>query len=87
MTSEKKSFLLGQLQEAIDEAVSESSRVSDIIDEMKRYGYDLCLMLESTVTISPIDPSLMDAPQAASKTEITLTAEDLEFLQELNIAA
>ena len=36
MTSEKKSFLLAQLQEAIDEAVSESGRIGEIIDEMKR---------------------------------------------------
>lgn len=87
MTSEKKSFLLGQLQEAIDQAVTESGRVGDIIEEMKRGGYDLCLMLESTVTISPIEDSAADAPQALSNGEIALTEEDLEFLQELNIAA
>jgi predicted GTPase len=106
MTSEKKSFLLGQLQEAIDEAVSESGRVGEIVEEMKRSGYDLCLMLESTVTISPLEAGNMDAegmhaegktdaePESrvastvsASNGEITLTAEDLEFLQELNIAA
>ncbi|MGA2878983.1 MAG: hypothetical protein ABSG13_08545 [Bryobacteraceae bacterium] len=95
MTSEKKSFLLGQLQEAIDEAVSESGRVGEIIEEMKRSGYDLCLMLESTVTISPIEdqqPDVQPEPSLgsnvpASNGEIALTAEDLEFLQELNIAA
>ena len=61
MTSEKKSFLLGQLQEAIDEAISESGRISDIMDEMKRCGYDLCLMLESTATISPNEDHQPDA--------------------------
>src|ERR1700691_2330127 len=55
MTSEKKSFLLGQLQEAIDEAISESGRINEIIDQMKRYGFDVMLMLESTVTISPTE--------------------------------
>jgi hypothetical protein len=86
MTSEKKSFLLGQLQEAIDAAVTESARVGDIIEEMKRGGYDLCLMLESTVTISPLEDSEAPAPQAALNGEFKLTEEDLEFLQELNIA-
>jgi hypothetical protein len=94
MTSEKKSFLLGQLQEAIDEAVSESGRVAEIIEEMKRSGYDLCLMLESTVTISPIDdrqPEAAPRPRwtsndPASDGEMDLSIEDLEFLQELNIA-
>jgi hypothetical protein len=90
MTSEKKSFLLAQLQEAIDEAVSESGRIGDIIAEMKRGGYDLCLMLESTVTISPTEDHQSDAlpePRLISKGEVDLTAEDLAFLQELNIAA
>jgi hypothetical protein len=101
MTSEKKSFLLAQLQKAIDEAVSESSRIDDIIAEMKRSGYDLCLMLESTVTIAPSEDRPSDAvpePRLASNAtpaanmtatagEIELTDADLEFLQELNIAA
>jgi hypothetical protein len=87
MTSEKKSFLLGQLQEAIDQAVSESPRICEIIDEMKRGGYDLCLMLESTVTISVNEDYQPDAVQSASQGEVQLTDADLEFLQELNIAA
>jgi hypothetical protein len=90
MTSEKKSFLLGQLQEAIDQAVSESGRICDIIEEMKRGGYDLCLMLESTVTISPTEENQPDAvpePRLEAPVEIDLTEADLEFLQELNIAA
>jgi hypothetical protein len=94
MTTERKSFLLGQLQEAIDEAVSESGRVGEIIEEMKRAGYDVCLMLESTVTISPLEdcrpdakPERLTSNVSAAEFEIKLTDEDLEFLQELNIAA
>jgi hypothetical protein len=80
MTPEKKSLLLTNLQKAIDEAISESAGIGEVIDEMKRSGYDLCLMLESTVTIAP-----SEAP--VSEARIELTAADLEFLQELNIAA
>jgi hypothetical protein len=95
MTSAKKSFLLAQLQRAIDEAVSESGPIGEIIDEMKRSGYDLCLMLESTVTISPTEdhyPDALPEPRLTSMLsapggEIELTEADLEFLQELNIAA
>ena len=95
MTPEKKSFLLAQLQEAIDKAVSESGRIGEIVDEMKRCGYDLCLMLESTVTISPNEEQQSDAvpePRLATRDEVTVTREfeltdqDLEFLQEMNIA-
>lgn len=93
MTSEKKSLLLGQLQRAIDDAVSESGRVTEIVEEMRRGGFDLYLMLESTVTISPVEGASANrvaesAERAAESAEddIALTAEDLAFLQELNIA-
>lgn len=97
MTSEKKSFLLAQLQEAIDEAVSESGRIGEIVEEMKRCGFDLCLMLESTVTISPTGDHQSDVvpePRLEVETreaeigagEFELSEADLEFLQEMNIA-
>jgi hypothetical protein len=89
MTSEKKSFLLGQLQEAIDEAISESGRINEIIDQMKLYGFDVMLMLESTVTISPTEDhhDALPEPRLTSNSEITLTDEDLAFFRELKIAA
>lgn len=87
MTSEKKSFLLGELQRAIDEAVSESGRVGEIVEEMRRGGFDLYLMLESTVTISPLEGNEPDRTEQSPDSGIELTAEDLAFLQELNIAA
>jgi hypothetical protein len=95
MTSDKKSFLLAQLQEAIDQAVSESGRVSEIIAEMKNGGFDLCLILESTVTITPAgEPRVDSVPEphrsfneADFSGEMQLTDEDLAFLQELNIAS
>ena len=61
MTPEKKSHLLTKLQKAIDEAISESIGIGEVIDEMKRSGYDLCLMLESTVTIAPSEDRPFDA--------------------------
>ena len=86
MTTEKKSFLLGELQKAIDEAVSESGRVGEIVEEMRRGGFDLYLMLESTVTISPVEGDVADRAQELPDSKFDLTAEDLAFLQEINIA-
>jgi hypothetical protein len=55
MTTDKKSFLLSQLQGAVDQAISESHRIGEIVDEMKRCGFDVCLKLETTVSISPAE--------------------------------
>ncbi len=89
MTSEMN-VLLEKLQEAIDQAISDSGRINGIVEEMKRAGYDTCLILESSVAISPIEetavPDSVPDPQLASTGEIELTPADVEFLQELNIA-
>jgi hypothetical protein len=89
MTSEIN-VLLEQLQEAIDKAISDSGRISGIVDEMKRYGYDLCLIVESSAAISPIEETQssdsVPDPRLASTGEIELTRDDMEFLKELNIS-
>jgi hypothetical protein len=94
MTSEMN-VLIEQLQEAVDEAISDSGRINAIVAEIKRSGFDLCLVVESNVAISPIegaqppdsvpDPRLMSSGYASTG-EIELTAQDLAFLQELKIA-
>jgi len=89
MTSEMN-VLLEKLQEAIDEAISQSGRINAIVAEMKRSGYDLCLVLESSVAVSPIEETVpaddVPGPRLTSAGGIELTADDVEFLQELNIA-
>ena len=101
MTSEMN-VLLDRLQEAIDEAISDSDRISGIVDEMKRSGYDLCLIVQSSAAVSPVEGispieaiSPMEDPQfpdfvpepRLSNSEIQLTDADLAFLQDLKIAA
>lgn len=88
MTSEKKSFLLGQLQHAIDEAVSESARIGEIVEELRRSGYDLNLMLESTVSVSPIESRVHDVapePRPGRAGELPFTEADLDFLRQMKV--
>ena len=88
MTSEMNT-LLEKLQEAIDEAIAQSARIDAIVAEVKSCGFDLCLVLESSVAISPIEDNPADAvPEPRlSLGDMKLTADDVEFLQELNISA
>ena len=87
MTSEMN-FLLEKLQEAIDEAISDSGPINAIVAEMKRSGYDLSLVLESSIAISPIEQTedVASGPVLVSSDDMELTADDIEFLQELNIS-
>jgi hypothetical protein len=94
-------ILLDRLQEAIDEAIADSGRISAIVAEMQKSGYDLCLVVESSAAISPVAGSLNEdaaSPEFVADSrltsnvfpstgEIQLTGEDLAFLQEMKIAA
>jgi hypothetical protein len=95
MTTEMN-VLLERLQEAIDLAISDSASVNAIVDEMKKIGYDVCLIVESSAAISPVAvsptedtrvPDFVPDPRLASTGEIRLTTDDLAFLQDLKIAA
>jgi len=90
MTSEMN-VLLDRLQEAIDAAISDSDRISGIVTEMKKSGYDLCLIVESSAAISPIDgkqsPDLVPESPLAATGATEMTNDDLAFLREMNIAA
>jgi|HubBroStandDraft_4_1064222.scaffolds.fasta_scaffold1108801_2 hypothetical protein len=94
MTSEMN-VLLDRLQQAIDDAISDSDRIGGIVDEMKRSGYDLCLIVQSSAAVSPVqgispieDPQFPDfVPEPRlSNGEIQMTDADLAFLQEMKIA-
>jgi hypothetical protein len=99
MTSEMN-VLLNRLQDAIDEAISDSGRIADIVAEMKRSGHDLCLIVETSAAVSSVEDAeatdfvteprlLSNVPSkvSASNGDVQLTADDLAFLQEMNIAA
>lgn len=83
--------LLDRLQEAIDEAISDSERIGAIVSEVRKSGYDLCLIVESSAAISPIDekqsPDSVAEPRRLSTGAVELTVDDLAFLQEMKIAA
>ncbi len=91
-------ILLDRLQQAIDDAISDSDRIGGIVDEMKRSGYDLCLIVQSSAAVSPVQgispiedpqfPDFVPEPRLSSNVsgEIELTGEDMAFLQEMNIS-
>ena len=87
--------LVDELSSAIDEAIAGSDRISAIVHEMERAGYDLTLVLEATMRLSPKDKRAEDFEEAEFACEMPaletagkfeLTPEDQEFLQGLKVA-
>lgn len=84
--------LIQQLGEAIHESVSESEQISEVVDDIRRQGFDVLLMLEATVGLNEVEKQ----PTARTKAKSTrkrgtgdekhFTAQDVHFLRSLRIS-
>jgi hypothetical protein len=88
--------LVDQLGSAIDEAIAGSDRIGAIVHEMEQAGYDLTLVLEATMRLSPKDTPVdngwpqsesdLAVPVLTASGKFDLTPQDQQFLEELKIA-
>jgi len=77
-----------ELGEAINESLSESEQIGDVIAKIKTEGYDVFLVLEATVGFNKhSEQEEQPAPVLAnSEPEFKLNAQDLRFLKSLRIS-
>jgi hypothetical protein len=77
-----------ELGEAINESLSDSDQIGDVIGKIKTEGYDVFLVLEATVGFNKRnEPEEQPTPvMANSEPEFKLNAQDLRFLKSLRIA-
>ena len=83
-----------ELGEAINDSLSESEQIADVIGKIKGGGYDVFLVLEATIGFNKIDeqpsakPSLVNKSAAANAAdpEFKVNAQDVKFLKSLRIS-
>lgn len=81
--------LIKQLGHAIDESLSESETIAEVIGEIKKEGYDVLLVLEATIGFnrrSGSDANSVDASTEAKDLGSSLTEQDQKFLKALSIS-
>ena len=89
---DKLKRLIKELGSAINESLSESDRISDVMGKIRAAGYDLFLVLEVTVGFNKSGAT--ERPRRGKSTttrrsetqEFHLTNEDAEFLRDLKIS-
>ncbi len=80
--------LVQQLGEAIHESVSESEQIAGVVQDIRRQGFDVLLMLEATIGLNEV----VEQPAAGldlgegGRTGAEFTAQDVSFLRSLRIA-
>ncbi|MGH9326349.1 MAG: hypothetical protein ACRD2B_06645 [Terriglobia bacterium] len=83
--------LIKELGSAINESLSESDRISDVMGRIRAAGYDLFLVLEVTIGFNRNEGASRPrrgrtASSRKDSHEFRLTSADTEFLRELKIS-
>jgi len=84
--------LMKDLGDAINESLSESEKIAEVIARIKAQGYDVFLVLEATIGFnkqveeasSPLAHPVVAGPN--SEAEFKINAQDLKFLKSLRIS-
>ena len=77
--------LIQQLGEAIHESVIESEQIAGVVQDIRKHGFDVLLMLEATIGLNEVGSREAGDEDAAGE-EGAFTQNDLNFLKSLRIS-
>src|SRR5579871_2361809 len=79
--------LIQQLGEAIHESVIESEQISGVVQNIRRHGFEVVLMLEATIGLNDMSAE-PEEPEIDGVTDEdgTFTPHDVNFLKSLRIS-
>lgn len=76
-----------QLGEAINDSISDSEHIAEVIARIKADGYDIFVVLEATVGFNRREGEApASAPSHQREPELRITPQDARFLKSLRIA-
>lgn len=83
--------LMKQLGEAINESLSDSEQIAEVIGKIKAGGYDVFLVLEATIGFNrrdeePEEPKRPSLVRSAKDPDLRMNAQDVKFLKSLRIS-
>ena len=78
-----------ELGDAINESLSDSEQISEVVSRIKEGGYDIFLVLEATIGVSKQGEKSPDKTSfvttMSSNPELKVSDQDLKFLKSLRI--
>jgi hypothetical protein len=80
--------LIQQLGEAIHESVIESEHIAGVVQDIRKHGFDVLLMLEATIGLNELTntPAAEGEAVETAGEPGTFTPNDLHFLRSLRIS-
>ncbi len=80
--------LIQQLGEAIHESVIESEQIAGVVQDIRKYGFDVLLMLEATIGLNEVSEEEAAASELGEGAADSgpFTHSDVNFLRSLRIS-
>jgi hypothetical protein len=79
--------LIQQLGEAIHESVIESEQIAGVVQDIRKHGFDVLLMLEATIGLNEVSAKEADAGDSEDvEGELPFTQNDRDWLRSLRIS-
>ncbi len=81
--------LIQQLGEAIHESVIESEQIAGVVQDIRKHGFDVLLMLEATIGLNEVtakEPEAVGSGTPVPGEDPPFTQNDLHFLHSLRIS-
>lgn len=79
--------LIQQLGEAIHESVIESEQIAGVVQDIRKHGFDVLLMLEATIGLNEISAKESGAGDSEDvEGEVPFTQNDRDWLRSLRIS-
>ncbi len=80
--------MMKELGDAINNSLSDSDQIAEVISRIKAGGYDVFVVLEATIGFNQRDEDDAETASANPKhsdTDFEMTAQDVKFLKSLHI--
>jgi hypothetical protein len=81
--------LMKELGDAINESLSDSESIAEVVGRIKEGGYDIFLVLEATIGVSKTGEKTKDQTSMvttlSTNPELKISEQDLKFLKQLRI--
>lgn len=78
--------LIQQLGEAIHESVIESEQIAGVVQDIRKHGFDVLLMLEATIGLNEVSAKDSETEDEEIEGEAPFTQNDRDWLRSLRIS-
>jgi len=78
--------LIQQLGEAIHESVIESEQIAGVVQDIRKHGFDVLLMLEATIGLNEVKEGENPDSTEVNEDGTKFTKNDVNFLRSLRIS-